>query len=48
MTAALWVLGYLAVIVLVLALFAGGARNDCNQNCNQGRACTCRPKKQNA
>ncbi|MGZ3184398.1 MAG: hypothetical protein ACXU8N_18330 [Telluria sp.] len=42
MIAALIVLAWLGVIALVLGLFVGGqADSACNQNCNQGRSCTC-------
>lgn len=41
MIAVLIVIAWLAVIAVVLCVFAGGAETTCTQNCNQGRGCTC-------
>jgi hypothetical protein len=47
MIAMLIVAIWLAVVGVVLAIFAGGAETTCTNNCNQGRNCTCAGAKSN-
>ena len=35
------IIAYSAIVAVIVIIARGGLDNDCNQDCNQGRDCSC-------